>query len=189
MLRADRDVAAMGKGSNKAKLRRKKAKAKSVAAAAPPAAAGGGGGGSSGAAAEYLEQWTLRDTSGAWKFSKVRQTFLLKGWPHRQRVTGETFKLFLAYLRTLTEGCQQRTLEQAREVAASAEKAEQALEARSAARRELAADADGDEDEDEDGDAEGEAVNGGVAELEEQRAVLRIQRARALRVLSSLVEQ
>ena len=176
----------MGKGSNKAKLRRKKAKAKSVAAA-PPAAAGGSGSGPSDAAAEYLEQWSLRDTSGAsWKFSKVRQTFLLKGWPHRQRVSGETFKLLLAYLRTVPEGCQQRTLDQAREVAASAEKAEQALEARVAARRELNAD---DDDDDDDDGLKGDSADGGVAELEEQRAVLRIQRARALRVLSSLVEQ
>ena len=60
-----------------------------------------------------------------------------------------------------------------------------------AARKELAADAGAaDEEDDEDnetGGGGGAAQDGGIAALEEQRAMLKIQRARALRVLNALV--
>lgn len=175
----------MGKGSTKSKLRRKKklrAKAAAAVASSKPNDSSENSAAAA-AASDYLEQWMTRDeASSAWKFNKTRQTFLLKGWPHRHRVSGETFKLLLGYVQTLPDSTAQRTAEQAREVAASAEKAEQALEARAAARRELAADA-AEDDEGEDGADDDD----GVAELEEKRAVLKIQQARALRVLNSLV--
>lgn len=180
----------MGKGSVKAKQRRKKKlKARKPDAAASAAMAGGA---AAAAASEYLEQWAVRkEPNATWKFSKSRQTFLLKGWPHSHRVSRDSFKHLLNYLQTLPEGTATKTIEQAKQVATSAEKDELALEARVAARKELAADADAaDEEDDEDnetGGGGGAAQDGGIAALEEQRAMLKIQRARALRVLNALV--
>jgi hypothetical protein len=150
------------------------------------------GGAAAAAASEYLEQWAVRkEPNATWKFSKSRQTFLLKGWPHSHRVSRDSFKHLLNYLQTLPEGTATKTIEQAKQVATSAEKDELALEARVAARKELAADADAaDEEDDEDnetGGGGGAAQDGGIAALEEQRAMLKIQRARALRVLNALV--
>jgi hypothetical protein len=180
----------MSKGSVKAKQRRKKKlKARKPDAAASAATAGGA---AAAAASEYLEQWAVRkEPNATWKFSKSRQTFLLKGWPHSHRVSRDSFKHLLNYLQTLPEGTATKTIEQAKQVATSAEKDELALEARVAARKELAADADAaDEEDDEDnetGGGGGAAQDGGIAALEEQRAMLKIQRARALRVLNALV--
>ena len=220
----------MGKGSAKARLRRKKKLGRAKNAAAAPTTPASSTAAT--AAAEYLEQWEVRSAQpGTWKFSKTRQTFLLKGWPHRQRVSTRTFKRLLDYLHTLPYSCRERTIEQAREVTKAVEAAEAALEARIAARAELAAaaaDGGGDDDDDDDDDGDGggdngdgggddsdgggddgdgggddgdgsttnndgvqDATKGGVsddAELEEQRAVLSIQRARALRVLHCLLD-
>ena len=173
----------MGKASTKAKKKKKKAKSQKVASAATGATSSVQSDASSAAVAatEYLTQWVARAApAAAWKFSKTRQTFLLKGWPHRNKVAGDTFKLLLSYLQTLPHSTAQRTIEQAREVAASTDTLEQSIEARAAARKELVATiADGDEEDEEDG-AAAEAD-------EEKRAELKIQRARALRVLNALL--
>ena len=134
-----------------------------------------------------------------WKFNKTRQTFLLRFWPNRMKVTSATFKLLLSYARSLPAGPMERTLAQAREVAAKAETDEAALAEKQATKAARAASAqdstttgrdEDDDDGDDDDDANGDET---VEELEEQRAVLKIQRARAVKLLqvlgSDVVEQ
>ena len=141
----------------------------------------------SAAAAEYLSLWVLHQQTteaaeSQWKFSKTRQSFLLKCWPHRHRVSGPSFKQLLVYMGTLPSGTRQRTIVQAREVASSAESAESALEARLVDKQN---DVENDND---DGDDDAEAP-GSAAAIEERRAVLQIQRARAEKVLRVLSTQ
>jgi hypothetical protein len=144
------------------------------------------------AASEYLENWSLHRQTGTtpWKFSKRIQTFLLKSWPHRHRVPGPAFKQLLAYLTSLPTNAAQRTIEQARELASSAEAASKALEEKAVAQQ--AEGTERDEGEDSGDDEDDEVVDDATAnltaqELEERKAVLKIQQARALRVLSVLV--
>ena len=177
---------------------------------APPAPPSGDGSAVIDAAAQYLEQWAAhqqQQDDGAgddsaqpqWKFNKTRQTFLLRFWPNRMKVTSATFKLLLSYARSLPAGPMERTLAQAREVAAKAEADEAALAEKQATKAARAASAqdstttgrdEDDDDGDDDDDANGDET---VEELEEQRAVLKIQRARAVKLLqvlgSDVVEQ
>ena len=179
------------KAGRKLAKKRKKAAAKKAAAAAATASNDGG---VVAAAAQYLEQWMLQQQQpsepGVWKFNKMRQTFLLRAWPHRERMTSDTFKIMLSYAASLPTACAERTIAHAREVVASAEAAEKALveEQQQQEQRDAARAAAGDED-DEDDEEEGESSAMSPAAREEKRAVLKIQLARALRLLKVLVEQ
>ena len=172
------------------RARKKKAKAKAIVRAA--ASPGGDGAGTVAKARDYLAAWALQqqrgdDEDATWKFNKTRQSFLLKSWPHRHRVDGPTFKHLLAYITTMASGAKQRTVGQARQVAASAEATEKTLTARAAARQQQQEE---DDEEDEDGDAaKGEERAAIAAEEEERRALVQIQRARALRVLKVLLDE
>ena len=135
-----------------------------------------------------MQQWTTRDqedegANGAWKFNKTRQTFLLKFWSHRQRVSGDTFKLFLQYATSLPAACAARTATQARELAESAEK-EATLILEQQEQQAANASAGGGAD---DGDDDDDATT--TAALEEKRAVLMIQTARATRLLQVLAPE
>ena len=143
------------------------------------------------AAAEYLQRWYAAQQDGGskmgaeddgrgWKYKKVRQAFLLKSWPNRARVNADTFKLLLSYARTLPEACAERTLTQARQVAAEAEAAATALAEQHEQQQQQHKD-DDDDDEDEEDTAELS-----VKALEGKRAVLLIQRTRALRMIQVL---
>ncbi len=137
-------------------------------------------------AAEYVRHWVENEASGGrggWKFNKTRQSFLLRWWKDRARCSADTFKHVLLYMKTLPEGAMQRTVEQARSVAREAEEAEKYL-AQTAQPDESAVLEGGEEERGEDGDGDG--LDG--ASVAERRAVLQIQRARALRVLKVLVE-
>ena len=187
----------MGKRKVKGKRKGKRATA-AVSQGAQPAQ----GSSAVTAAADYLSLWFVGqqvpppargendEPANRWKFNKTRQSFLLKGWPHRHRVSGASFKQLLAYMRSLPAGTQERTATQAREVASSAEVAEKALELRAAAIRAGAAedeDKDADEDTADGTGGEGKPTEGvSAAEVEERRALLQIQRARALKVLKVL---
>eukprot|EP00744_Colponema_vietnamica_P017154 GILI01024076.1.p1 GENE.GILI01024076.1~~GILI01024076.1.p1 ORF type:complete len:228 (-),score=90.08 GILI01024076.1:320-1003(-) len=59
------------------------------------------------AALEYLHQW--RDDKEAWKFQKVRQTWLLKNMFNDSMVADKDFKVLLKYLQGL-EGSRRETL-------------------------------------------------------------------------------
>ena len=178
----------MAKSRGVKKKKGKKSK-KVVAAAAANAAAAAASGESSGAAdaaAQYLEQWSLHqqqqqgggeDGGGGWKFNKTRQTFLLKFWPGRTKVSAATFKLLLSYARSLPSGAMERTIAQAREVAAKAEAEELKLAEQQAARE-----AGGNDDDDDDDDDDEAAAK----ELEEKKAIVKIQRARAIKLLAVL---
>ena len=99
-----------------AKVKKGVAKRKARRKAAKRAARGDDDTGQSAAAAavEYLQQWAAREQTH-WKFVKSRQTFLLQKWPDRDKVTADTFRdLLLPYMQTLTAGCAQRTIQQAR---------------------------------------------------------------------------
>ena len=141
------------------------------------------------AAAEYLQQWAEQQRlpkgeEGAWKFAKKRQVFLLKSWADRQQVSADTFKLLLLYARSLPEACAERTVKHAKDVAASAEKAVEAL-AQSQAPT-------GDEDDDDDDDDDDKGQTGDTLteeQREEQRALLMIQRQRALRLIQVLAPE
>ena len=135
-------------------------------------------------ALQYLREWTNREESG-WKFNKTRQTYLLKSWPHRDKVPGDEFKQLLQYMLTLPAGSTQRTIEQARSVAEEAERQDRAEGEAQAAREAVAArrEEDGD-DADEDGD---DAEQAEAEASAERRALLKIKRARALKVLQTLM--
>ena len=168
------------KGSKKSKKRAAKKKAQKAKLAAA-AAADTSESAAVQAAAVYLEQWTQQQqqTEVVWKFSKVRQSFLLKEWPKRKRVSAATFKLLLGYMRSLPAASAERTATQAKELAAKAEVDEAALlEQRAAAAADAAANGDGDGD---GGEPTAEAI-----EMEERLAVLKIQSARAKKVLQVL---
>ena len=136
-------------------------------------------------AAKYLEQWSLAQHSGeaTWKFNKTRQTFLLRFWPHRDKVSSDSFKVLLAYARKMPSACAERTVAQAKEVVAAAEAAELKLLEDTPA---PALGEDGEPDVDAPDDAAAAVLS--PEEREERRAVLKIQRARALRMLKVLVE-
>lgn len=178
------------KGKKKGAKARRLTKAKSKAAAlAPPES------GASDAAAHYLQQWALMkaatqqhlddDASSAWKFNKNRQTFLLRSWPSREKINADTFKHLLLYVRTLPVACAERTAAHAREVAKKCEADEQTLLEQESAQ---AGAASGDGGGDDDGDEAADGAAASAEAREEQRAVLKIQRARALRLLKVLVE-
>ena len=181
----------MGKGKRKMKGKRKGARNAAAVQVAQPAQ----GSTAVTAAADYLSLWFVEQQaaapptpasgeSGRWKFNKTRQSFLLKGWPHRHRVSSASFKQLLVYMRSLPAGTQERTATQAREVASTAEVAEKAPEVRAAELRAGAAEEEKDAD---DGTGEDQPTGGvSAAEVEERRAVLQIQRARALKVLKAL---
>ena len=161
------------------KAKRKKAAAALLAGVEKPNKSGD----AAGSAADYLVAWSQHHAGddAAWKFNKSRQTFLLKSWPTR-KMSSDVFKLFLQYAATLPTACAERTITQAREIAAKAESAEEAL---STAEQPPVADDDDDD-----------AVDGGAAtstetsaeERAEQLALLKIKRARALRLLKVLVD-
>jgi hypothetical protein len=176
----------------------KKRKGKKKKAKSAPANAGGSGdnGVAAQAAAKYLEQWALQQQTGTaetlvWKFNKTRQSFLLRAWPHRNRVSSATFKIFVGgYAQSLPVSCAERTLAQAKEVAAAAEASEASLLEQLATAPVVSEAENGDRDGGGQGnDADGtEAPSGplSAAEIEEQRALLKIKRARALRIVQAL---
>ena len=162
-------------------IKKKKKKRKGAAAGA---AAGAADGGSARAAAQYLEQWVTQQAEPAgdavWKFNKNRQTFLLRSWAEREKVSSETFKHLLAYARSLPAACAERTMAHAREVAAASEAAEAKL-----LEQEASAPAEGGDEAAADAD---DAAAIDPEAREERRAVLKIQRARSLRLLNALLE-
>ena len=194
----------MGKAQGKNKGKGSKQRRRKKPPPPPPA----GTGEAAGAAAKYLEQWALQQQQpqadpSLWKFNKTRQTFLLKFWSNREKLSSDAFKTFLAYAQTLPTSCAERTIAQAREVVASSEAAEQTLleqqqqheqqQAAKAAKAAAAASGDGGGDDDDDDWAEPPSNDDGAAmsaeAREEKRAILKIQRVRALRLLKALVEQ
>ena len=56
-------------------------------------------------AVQYLQRWAERDSDSGWKFSKKRQTWLLRAWPEPNKLGGEEFKQLLPYLRALAPNC------------------------------------------------------------------------------------
>ena len=135
-------------------------------------------------ALSYLAAWTRRD-EGGWKFNKTRQTYLHRSWPDRAKIPNDDFKRLLPYLLSLQGPGRQRTLEQARGVAEDAER-EDREEGEAQAALEAAGTA-GDA-----GDGGGEAGEEGGAQSEAEasahrRALLKIKRARALKVMQTLV--
>jgi hypothetical protein len=129
----------------------------------------------------YLAEWARR-SEGGWKFNKTRQTYLLKHWPNRDRIPGDEFKQLLAYMLSLPAGGRQRTIEQARGVAEEAERQDRE-EGQAQAAREAGGDASGgDAGEGEDDDVQAEAQASA-----QRRALLKIRRARALKVLQTLM--
>ena len=155
------------KGDNAAKKRRQAKESGGEVAKAAPSSGDVDTGSES--ALEYLERWVAHSAGqGEWKFSMRRQLFLLKHWPDRERVPNTAFKHLLLYFQNMPEALTQKTIEAARKVAADAE----AQEAEADAAAEEAGD---------DGDDDGEA--------EERKALLKIQRARALRVLEAMLEE
>lgn len=152
-------------------------------------------GGAASAAVTYLEQWSLQQQQPAsepivWKFNKTRQTFLLRAWPHREKLSSDGFKLWLPYAQSLPAALAERTVAHAREVVTSSEAAEQEL-LRQQEQQEQQPTNDGNGDDD---DGDGASASTGAASAmtpearEERRAVLKIQRVRALRLLKALVE-
>ena len=158
------------KKSRKSKAATRKKSKLSPAAPAAPADEEDAGPSAAERAVEWLRDWHLSQGAGAgdgsWKFNKTRQSFLLGKWQHRGRVPGDAFKLLLLYMRTLPETTRARTLAQARDAEEKAEKAEAELEGAEA----------------EEGGEEGDEAR------EEQRALLKIRRARALKVIQALTE-
>ena len=177
----------MGKAKNK----KKKSKRKNKAPPEPTVPEGS----TASAAAQYLQQWALQQQQPAgeapvWKFNKSKQVFLLRAWPQREKLSSDTFKLMLAYAKSLPTACAERTIVQARELAAKAEAEEQALLAQAEAAEKPegaggAVEADDDDGDDAAQDAADAKLN--AEAREERRAILKIQRARALRLLQVLV--
>ena len=172
-----------------ARDRVKKNKKKALKAT-PPKAAGDGNAGSS--AMKYLEQWSLQQQlpaseSSVWKFNKTRQSFLLRAWPHREKLSSDAFKLWLAYAQSLPAACAERTIAHAREVVTSSEAAEQEIARQQEQEQEATSGGV-------DGDAGADEASAGAAATmtpearEERRAVLKIQRVRALKLIQALVE-
>jgi len=136
-------------------------------------------------ALEYLRQWTTRE-EGGWKFNKTRQTYLLKFWPDRARVPNDEFKQLLEYMLSLPGGGAQRTIDQARAVAEEAERLDREEgEVQAAREADVARDGEG-------GEGEGENEDGDESKADaeasaERRALLKIKRARALKVMQTLL--
>ena len=133
----------------------------------------------------YLDAWTRRD-EGGWKFNKTRQTYLLKFWPDRAKIPNDDFKRLLPYLLSLQGPGRQRTLEQARGVAEDAER-----EDREEGEAQAALEAAGTAGDAGDGGGEAGGEEGGAQSEAEasahRRALLKIKRARALKVMQTLV--
>jgi hypothetical protein len=113
------------------------------------------------AALEYLQKWRDRE-EGDWKFSKKRQSHLLRCWPDPTRLPRAAFELLIPYAATMHVAAQEKAVEQARKVASEAETELTELEQRA-------------EDDVEEGDAE-------------RVAILKIRLMRALKVVASLGE-
>lgn len=157
---------------------KKRREAKQAAASESGGAAPEEGTRASVLAQEYLDQWTAREEGGGeWKFNKTRQVFLCKFWPDRVRVPGVAFKQLLLYMRSMPEGLQQRTIEQARKVCDEAESQEAEADAADAGTNEAAV------------DGESTGVDEALVAAAERKALLQIRRARALRVLQVLCEE
>ena len=67
------------------------------------------------AAIKYLHDW--KQGNHAWKFSKLRQSFLLRNWADSALLPIETFETLIAYLDKLPQGPRTRTIEQATTIA------------------------------------------------------------------------
>lgn len=136
-------------------------------------------------ALEYLRQWTARG-EGGWKFNKTRQTYLLKFWPDRARVPNDEFKQLLEYMLSLPTGGAQRTIDQARAVAEEAERLDRE-EGEVQAAREADIERDGANGEGGGDHEDGEESKADAEASAERRALLKIKRARALKVMQTLL--
>ena len=87
----------VSKARQKARRRRRRAAALAVA---PEAESAPGE-----MAVQYLQRWAERDADSGWKFSKKRQTWLLRAWPEPNKLGGDEFKQLLPYLRALAPSC------------------------------------------------------------------------------------
>ena len=87
----------VSKARQKARRRRRRAAALAVA---PEAESAPGE-----MAVQYLQRWAERDADSGWKFSKKRQTWLLRAWPEPNKLGGDEFKQLLPYLRALAPNC------------------------------------------------------------------------------------
>ena len=169
-----------GLGKKKGVAKRKARKRHEEAQASKPEAEKAGP-----QALTYLAEWTRRD-EGVWKFNKTRQTYLLKFWPDRAKIPNDDFKQLLPYLLSLQGPGRQRTLEQARGVAEDAER-EDREEGEAQAALEAAGTAG---DAGDDGGEAGGEEEGAQSEAEaaaHRRALLKIKRARALKVMQTLM--
>eukprot|EP00967_Tisochrysis_lutea_P007025 scaffold8363_cov32-Tisochrysis_lutea.AAC.1 len=111
------------------------------------------------AALEYLQRWREGE-EGEWKFSKSRQTHLLRTWPDPTRLPKEAFELFVSYVATMHPNARQKTLEQARDIASAAEAELKTQQANS--------------------------HDGGEADAGAHIAILKIRIMRSLKIVSSL---
>ena len=172
-----------GLGKKKGVAKRKARKRHEEAQASKPEAEKAGP-----QALAYLADWVRRD-EGGWKFNKTRQTYLLKYWPDRAKIPNEDFKQLLEYLLSLQGPGRQRTVEQARGVAEDAEvqdrdegEAQAAREAEGAGGAGGAAGGGGGE-----AGEEGEGAQSEAEASAQRRALLKIKRARALKVMQTLI--
>lgn len=113
------------------------------------------------AALEYLEKWRDRD-EGDWKFSKNRQSHLLRSWPDPTRLPRAAFELLIPYCSTMHLAAQEKTVKHARKVASDSETELKELQQR----------------------VEGDAEQGDA----ERIVILKIRLMRALKVVASLGE-
>ena len=172
-----------------ARNRMKKNKKKALKPIPPKAASDGS---AASGALTYLEQWSLQrqlpaSEAAVWKFNKTRQSFLLRAWPHREKLSSDAFKLWLAYAQSLPAACAEKTVAHAREVVTSSEAAEEELARQQEAEQQQASSAGGG-DGDDGADPPSAAPGMTPEEREERRAVLKIQRVRALKLIKALVE-
>ena len=174
-----------GQGKKKGVAKRKARKRHEEAQATKPEAEKAGP-----QALSYLAEWAQRD-EGRWKFNKTRQTYLLKHWPDRAKIPNDDFKQLLAYLLSLQGPGRQRTVEQARGVAEDAERQDREEGEAQAAREAAGATGGATVDAgDGGGEAGGEEEEGAQSEAEasaQRRALLKIKRARALKVMQTLI--
>mmetsp|Transcript_70154 Transcript_70154/g.116535 ORF Transcript_70154/g.116535 Transcript_70154/m.116535 type:complete len:129 (+) Transcript_70154:161-547(+) len=120
-------------------------------------------------AIQYLHNWAARDEQ-PWKFSTVRQSYLLRSWPDRAKIPAHVFSThLLPYLQSLPRTSLYRTLDQAKSIAeAEAEVAEAQQAAAGLAKAP---------------DSEDEAT----VTAAERAALFKIRRARALKVICALL--
>jgi hypothetical protein len=160
------------RNKRKNKLRKKKLAAAAKTTQQPAAATHTS---AKAAATAYLEMW--RDQRHTWKFSKLRQSYLLRAWPDATTMPLELFDTLLPYLGTMSDGARDRVIEQASAIA----------------QEEPPVDDEPSESTAESADGAGtkaEATTEKTTEeaAEERRARLEVRRVRALKVLAALCD-